>query len=117
MIKLEKLTLHIESLIFAGNPSISFDDIKNALEESLGAQYYEYCLDTVETCTAWINVGTEQSVFVSPLTDAETYYWQVRAVGSTATTYANGSEGASWSFTTFDSALMTEKGFLPLMTR
>lgn len=36
---MEKLTLHIESLIFAGNPSISFDDIKNALEESLGTQF------------------------------------------------------------------------------
>jgi segregation and condensation protein B len=36
---LEKLTLHIESLIFAGNPSISFDDIKNALEESLGTTF------------------------------------------------------------------------------
>ena len=36
MKSLENLALHIESLIFAGNPSISFDDIKNALEESLG---------------------------------------------------------------------------------
>jgi len=32
---LERLHLHIESLIFVANPSISFDDIKNALEESL----------------------------------------------------------------------------------
>lgn len=37
--KLENLVLHIESLIFAGNPSISFDDIKNALEESLGTTF------------------------------------------------------------------------------
>ncbi len=36
---MENLTLHIESLIFAGNPSISFDDIKNALEESLGTTF------------------------------------------------------------------------------
>lgn len=36
---MDKLTLHIESLIFAGNPSISFDDIKNALEESLGTTF------------------------------------------------------------------------------
>ncbi len=32
---MDLLALHIESLIFVGNPSISFDDIKNALEESL----------------------------------------------------------------------------------
>lgn len=36
---LEHLALHIESLIFTGNPSISFDDIKNALEESLAATF------------------------------------------------------------------------------
>ena len=29
------VALHIESLIFTANPSVSFDDIKNALEESL----------------------------------------------------------------------------------
>lgn len=33
---MDKLSLHIESLIFAANPSISFDDIKLAVEESLG---------------------------------------------------------------------------------
>jgi len=36
---LEKLALHIESLIFSASPSISFDDIKNALEESLGTPF------------------------------------------------------------------------------
>lgn len=32
---MDKLALHIESLIFSGNPSISFDEIKQALEECL----------------------------------------------------------------------------------
>jgi len=36
---LDPLALHIESLIFTGNPSISFDDIKNALEDSLGTTF------------------------------------------------------------------------------
>jgi len=36
---LEHLALHIESLIFTSNPSISFDDIKNALEESFSTQF------------------------------------------------------------------------------
>jgi len=33
---LQKLALHIESLIFSSSTSIGFDEIKNALEESLG---------------------------------------------------------------------------------
>ncbi|MBK9581553.1 MAG: SMC-Scp complex subunit ScpB [Saprospiraceae bacterium] len=36
---MDPLALHIESLIFTGNPSISFDDIKNALEDSLGTTF------------------------------------------------------------------------------
>jgi segregation and condensation protein B len=32
----DRLILHIESLIFAANPSISFDDIKQAIDESFG---------------------------------------------------------------------------------
>lgn len=34
--QLDRLALHIESLIFVAHPSISFDDIKNAVEESSG---------------------------------------------------------------------------------
>jgi segregation and condensation protein B len=36
---LENLALHIECLIFSANPSISYDDIKDALEESLGTTF------------------------------------------------------------------------------
>lgn len=36
---MDKLALHIESLIFVANPSISFDDIKSALVESLGTEF------------------------------------------------------------------------------
>ena len=36
---MDPLALHIESLIYTGNPSISFDDIKNALEDSLGTTF------------------------------------------------------------------------------
>lgn len=32
---MDVLALHLESLIFAANPSISFDELKNAVEESL----------------------------------------------------------------------------------
>lgn len=40
------LTLHIESLIFVANPSISFDDLKSALEESLGNSFSDEELNT-----------------------------------------------------------------------
>jgi segregation and condensation protein B len=36
---LEPLALHIESLIFVANPSISYDDLKAALEESLATTF------------------------------------------------------------------------------
>jgi segregation and condensation protein B len=36
---LENLALHIECLIFSANPSISYDDIKDALEESLATTF------------------------------------------------------------------------------
>lgn len=40
------VTLHIESLIFTANPSISFDDIKSALEESLNMEISDQDLNT-----------------------------------------------------------------------
>lgn len=36
---MQKLALHIESLIFSSSTSIGFDEIKNALEESLGVVF------------------------------------------------------------------------------
>jgi len=36
---LDKLVLYIESLIFVADPSISFDGIKNALEESFNTEF------------------------------------------------------------------------------
>ena len=44
---LEKLSLHIESLIFVGNPSISFDEVKHAVEESLGQSFSD---DQIADC-------------------------------------------------------------------
>ncbi|MCZ2102024.1 MAG: SMC-Scp complex subunit ScpB [Chitinophagales bacterium] len=40
------VALHIESLIFTANPSISFDDIKSALEESLNMELSDQDLNT-----------------------------------------------------------------------
>lgn len=84
-------------------------------EESFGAEYYEYCLNTSPSCSSWSSVGTNRSVTVSDLDDLKIYYWQVRAQSAFGTTDADGSESAFWSFTTFDSALLTEKSFIPLL--
>lgn len=71
-------------------------------ENSVNAARYEYCYDTTNdnACTNWVSTGTTSQVSVSGLNHSTTYYWQSRAVNSAATTYANGSETAFWSFTT-----------------
>jgi hypothetical protein len=62
--------------------------------------HYEYCID-IATCTSdsvWLLAGADTSVSISGLSYATIYYWQVRAVNVTSTTYADG--GTSWQFTT-----------------
>jgi hypothetical protein len=69
---------------------------------SLGVSHYEYCYDTSndDACSSWTNNSTSTSV-VLPVLDQETvYYWQVRAVNTITTTYANDTSTAYWSFTT-----------------
>jgi hypothetical protein len=68
---------------------------------SSGATLYEYCIATsTADCTDWTSAGTNKSVILSGLNPNTTYYWQVRAVNSFGTSYANDSETAHWSFTT-----------------
>ncbi|QRN82296.1 hypothetical protein JR338_07555 [Chloroflexota bacterium] len=87
-----------------------------AWEENNGAQSYEYCINTSASCSSWVNVGTNRTAALTPLTGGETYYWQVRAnMGTPEPTYANGAEGEFWSFTTFDPSLLTESNYIPLM--
>ena len=67
---------------------------------------YEYCYDTTNdaACTSWTSVGANNSVSLSGLSTATTYYWQVRANNTGGTTYADGSASAFWSFTTVPGA-------------
>jgi hypothetical protein len=61
---------------------------------------YEYCIGTT-TCTSastWLPAGTNITVNVSGLQYSTTYYWQVRAVNTTATVYAD--NGTNWIFST-----------------
>ncbi len=69
---------------------------------STGADYYEYCLDTINNgaCdTGWIANGTATSEYLSGLDYSTTYFWQVRAVNGSGTTYAGAPNGYR-SFTT-----------------
>jgi hypothetical protein len=61
---------------------------------------YEYCLATT-ACTptsTWVPTGTNLSANVSGLQSGTTYYWQVRAVNTTAAIYADGN--TNWVFST-----------------
>ena len=69
---------------------------------SAGATSYDYCYDTTNdnACSAWTGAGASTSAALSGLAPGTTYYWQVRAINSAGTTYANGASTAFWSFTT-----------------
>ena len=70
-------------------------------ETSIGTASYEYCYDTTNdnTCSNWTSNGSSTSKALS-LSASTTYYWHVRAVNSSGTTYSNNSPTAFWSFTT-----------------
>jgi len=69
-------------------------------EVSSGADAYQYCYDTTNDniCATWIDAGTAISAPLTGLTKGTVYYWQVRAITTIDTTYAN--DGVWWSFTT-----------------
>ncbi|MGE5248761.1 MAG: fibronectin type III domain-containing protein [Bacteroidota bacterium] len=70
--------------------------------QSIGATSYEYCFDTTDdgACTNWTSTGASTSASLSGLVGGTTYYWQVRANGSSGVTYADPAPGVFWSFTT-----------------
>jgi hypothetical protein len=67
---------------------------------SSGATSYEYCVMAFVSCGAWTSAGTALSANVTGLGGGLQFSWQVRAVNSAGTTYANGSSNAWWTFTT-----------------
>jgi predicted outer membrane repeat protein len=86
------------SQLIPTNPTLSWAG-------SAYATAYEYCYDTSNNnnCTApatWISAGANTSAALSRLAYNTTYYWQVRAINDSGTTYADGDPTAYWSFTT-----------------
>ena len=67
---------------------------------SFGTVTYYYCISPTKPCASWVSNGLSRSVYLSGLSLNTIYYWQVKAVNSFGTTYANGSSGAFWSFKT-----------------
>jgi len=80
------------------------------------AQGYELCIDTSDDgdCRGWLPTGPAASVYVGGLACAQTYYWQVRAVGGGGYTYADGSPASFRSFTTLSSTRLPHYGHLSL---
>jgi ABC-type branched-subunit amino acid transport system substrate-binding protein len=80
--------------------------------DSTYAVSYEYCIDTSsnDSCDGdnWVSTNTDTSVTLD-LYSLITYYWQVRAVNTYGTTYAD--SGTWWSFRIDnDSPVITEGG-------
>jgi hypothetical protein len=57
---------------------------------STDATSYEYCFATsTADCTAWTSTGTSTTATKTGLVHNTTYYWQVRAINTAGTTYAD----------------------------
>ncbi len=111
----------VPSESFGKNAPVDGDNILTtsltlSWETSDGADSYEYCYDSTDDddCTSdWTDNGVNTNVALADLTPGTTYYWQVRAVSSVGSTYAN--DGVWWSFTVteispgYDEKLTTSK--------
>jgi Flp pilus assembly protein TadG len=77
---------------------------------SADATSYEFCYDTTNdnACSSWVTNGALTSIQISGLAASTTYYWHVRAVNASGTTYSNGAPTAFWSFTTSASTCFTK---------
>ena len=67
-----------------GSPTLRWDP-------SSGATSYSYCYATAKPCSNWTSTGAATYVGLSGLKANTTYYWHVRAVNGSGTTYSNGS--------------------------
>ena len=80
-------------------------------EPSADATSYDVCYDTTNnnTCAPWAGNGSSTSIQISGLATDTTYYWHVRAVNASGTTYSNAPPDTTfWSFTTSASTCFTK---------
>ena len=93
------------------NPTLTWDVSQYSFR-------YEYCYDTRNDnfCTVWVPVPNT-GVILSGLAYNATYYWQVRAINSTACIYADGSETAYGTFTTMTQPATKYWSHLPITMR
>ncbi len=86
----------------ANNASNQPSSVTLTWSASSGATRYDYCYDTTNdnTCSNWVSNGTATSKKITGLVANRTYYWQIRAVNTLGTTYANGASTSFWSFKT-----------------
>ncbi len=83
---------------------------------STGASSYETCYDTTndhECDGAWTSTGLNTSLVISGLSEATTYYWQVRGLNAIGSMYADSETW--WSFTTLD--IVTHTIYLPMVVK
>jgi hypothetical protein len=81
------------------NAKVAVGAVTLSWAASANATGYEYCVSTkANTCTSWTSTGTARTVTVAAPLGRTTSYWQVRAVGGGAWTYAN--NGSWWRFST-----------------
>jgi hypothetical protein len=95
--RFSKSTPTDEATAVATSPLLDWDDAD-------GAEYYEFCVESFfGECNVelnWLKTDLVSQAVVS-LDDSTTYSWQVRAVNSAGTTYAD--DEAWWTFTTVTS--------------
>jgi subtilisin family serine protease len=89
-------------IIPANAASIASTSTYMAWGGSNRADFYEYCIDTINNnqCdTGWVDTGTNTSFVLAGLVGNTTYNWQIRAKNEYGYTYANGSSANFWTFT------------------
>jgi predicted secreted protein len=86
-------------------------------EDSMGASSYQYCYDTTldGVCTgSWISTGATSQVGPLNFAGGAAYEWQVKALNSSGTTYAD--DEVNWTFSTISLSPFTqgfETGIVP----
>jgi hypothetical protein len=79
-----------DTLTPTANQRMSITTATLTWDASTYADSYEYCYATsIADCSTWVNTGTTTSASLTGLTHNTTYYWQVRAINTSGTQFAD----------------------------